>query len=108
MVTTYPSRCSDLETSVRSQIRQGIRKLLRNTDCVFARIFLHKKGTTMYCRRFPIKQLITLICLLLAGITLSAPFASSTEAAAGGCRADPIVVLSDGTILDVTADIGTA
>ncbi len=54
------------------------------------------------------KHLITLLCLLLIGFAMSEPFAPISEAAAGGCRADPIVTLSDGTILDVTADIGTA
>ena len=39
---------------------------------------------------------------------MSEPFAPALEAAAGGCRSDPIVILSDGTILDISADIGTA
>lgn len=62
----------------------------------------------MYRRRSPIKHLITLVGLLLIGLAMSEPFAGISEAAAGGCRADPIVILSDGTILDVSADIGTA
>jgi hypothetical protein len=52
--------------------------------------------------------LITLLCLLLVGFAIGEPFAPISEAAAGGCRADPIVILSDGTVLDVTADIATA
>lgn len=62
----------------------------------------------MYSRRSPIKHLITLACLLLAGLVMSDSFAPSAEAAVGGCRSDPIVILSDGTILDVSAEIGTA
>ena len=62
----------------------------------------------MYRRRSPIKHLITLVGLLLLGLAMSEPFAPISEAAAGGCRSDPIVILSDGTILDVSADIGTA
>jgi hypothetical protein len=62
---------------------------------------------TMNRRRSPIKQLITLVGFLLIALTLSEPFARISEAAAGGCRSDPIVILSDGTILDVSADIGT-
>jgi hypothetical protein len=59
-------------------------------------------------RRSSLKHLVTLICLLLAGLILSEPFAPISEAAVGGCRSDPIVILSDGTILDISADIGTA
>jgi hypothetical protein len=59
-------------------------------------------------RRSPVKHLITLVCLLLAGLAMSEPFASTSKAAVGGCRSDPIIILSDGTILDVSADIGTA
>jgi len=70
-------------------------------------LFTAKKETTMYCRRLPTKHLITLVYLLLAGLALSEPFAPRTEAAVGGCRSDPIVILSDGTMLDVSADIGT-
>jgi hypothetical protein len=61
----------------------------------------------MYRRRLPIKHLITLVGLLLIGLALSESFAPITEAAVGGCRADPIVTLSDGTILDVSAKIDT-
>ena len=61
----------------------------------------------MYRRRSPIKHLITLVGFLLVGLALSEPFAPISEAAVGGCRSDPIVILSDGTILDVSADIDT-
>ena len=62
----------------------------------------------MYHRRSPIKHLFTLVGFLLLGLAMSEAFAPISEAAVGGCRSDPIVVLSDGTILDVSADIGTA
>jgi len=62
---------------------------------------------TMYRQRSPIKHLITLICLLLAGLAMSESLAPAAEAAAAGCRSDPVVTLSDGTILDVTATIKT-
>ena len=61
----------------------------------------------MYRQRSPIKHLITLICLLLAGLAMSESLAPAVEAAAAGCRSDPVVTLSDGTILDVTATIKT-
>ena len=61
----------------------------------------------MYRRRSPIKHLITLVGFLLVGLALSESFAPISEAAVGGCRADPIVILSDGTILDVSAKIDT-
>jgi hypothetical protein len=62
---------------------------------------------TMNRRRSPIKHLITLVGLLLIGLAMSAPLAPAVEAAAAGCRSDPVVILSDGTILDVSVDIGT-
>ena len=61
----------------------------------------------MHRRPSPIKHLITLVGVLLLGLAVSEPFAPVSEAAVGGCRSDPIVILSDGTILDVSADIGT-
>jgi len=42
---------------------------------------------------------------LLLGMALSEPFAARSAASVGGCRADPIVTLSDGTILDVSVHI---
>ncbi len=62
----------------------------------------------MYRRGSSIKHLITLVGFLLIGLSMSEPFSGISEAAAGGCRSDPIVLLSDGTILDISADIGTA
>ena len=61
----------------------------------------------MHRRRSPLKHLITLVGFLLIGLALSEPLVSTSEAAVGGCRSDPIVILSDGTILDVSADIST-
>jgi len=61
----------------------------------------------MFIRRLPINHLLTLACFLLLGMALSEPFAARSAASVGGCRADPIVTLSDGTILDVSVDIGT-
>jgi hypothetical protein len=46
-------------------------------------------------------------CVLLVGLIVAVTPPSTAEAAIGGCRSDPIVVLSDGTILDVSAEIGT-
>ena len=46
--------------------------------------------------------------LLLAGLALSGTPTPVAQAAVGGCRSDPIVVLSDGTVLDVSAAIDTA
>jgi len=63
---------------------------------------------TMQFRRSSLKHLITLAGLLLVGLAFGGPLSQTTEAAISGCRADPIVMLSDGTVLDVTADIGTS
>ena len=59
-------------------------------------------------RKANLKHLFMVACLLVVGFVASGPMATTTEAAVGGCRADPLVVLSNGTILDVTADIGTS
>ena len=46
--------------------------------------------------------------LLLSGLLLAMLFgAPGASASLGGCRADPVFTLSDGTILDLTAVIGT-
>jgi hypothetical protein len=62
----------------------------------------------MQFRRSSLKRLITLAGLLLAGLASIGPLSPTAEAAVSGCRTDPIVILSDGTILDVTAEIGTS
>jgi hypothetical protein len=53
------------------------------------------------------KHLVVLAGILLATLLVIGPLAPTTEAAVSGCRADPLVLLSDGTILDVSVDIGT-
>jgi hypothetical protein len=62
----------------------------------------------MRYRKPTLKHLCMLTCFLLIGFVMSGTLAPTAEAAAGGCRSDPLVVLSDGTILDVSAEIGTA
>lgn len=62
----------------------------------------------MQHRRSSLTHLATFAGLLLLGLTFAAPLSPTTEAAVSGCRTDPIVILSDGTILDVTAEIGTS
>jgi hypothetical protein len=54
------------------------------------------------------KYLLMLPIILLFGLFVSSPFAPTAAAIFKGCRSDPIVVLSDGTILDVQAEIGTS
>ncbi|MEP7356307.1 MAG: hypothetical protein ABI847_03650 [Anaerolineales bacterium] len=58
------------------------------------------------------KRFLTLRSLLIASLLLAALFgisrAPTAQASLGGCRADPVFVLSDGTILDVSVDIGTS
>jgi hypothetical protein len=61
----------------------------------------------MHHRPSPTKHLIMLVGFLLLGLAMSESFTPVSKAAVGGCRSDPIVILSDGTILDVSADIGT-
>jgi hypothetical protein len=48
------------------------------------------------------------LSILVAGLALAAPLSPVSQAALDGCRADPVIYLSDGTALDVTADIGTS
>lgn len=45
--------------------------------------------------------------VFLASLALAASVAPVAQAALDGCRADPVIYLSDGTALDVTADINT-
>jgi len=46
--------------------------------------------------------------MLLAGLSLTVSLAPVAQAALDGCRADPVVDLSDGTALDISADINTS
>lgn len=45
--------------------------------------------------------------VFLSGLALAASLAPVAQAALDGCRADPVIYLSDGTALDVTADVNT-
>jgi len=60
---------------------------------------------SVYRQSSLIKHLTMLVSVLLVGLAASEPLAPAAEAAAAGCRADPVVILSDGTILDVIANI---
>ena len=60
---------------------------------------------SVYRRSSLIKHLTMLVSVLLVALTTSEPLAPAAEAAAAGCRADPVVILSDGTILDVIANV---
>jgi hypothetical protein len=53
------------------------------------------------------KPLIVLAGIVLTTLLVIGPSAPTTEAAVSGCRADPLILLSDGTILDVSVNIGT-
>src|SRR5262245_35863040 len=46
--------------------------------------------------------------VLVSGLVVAVTIASPAQAALDGCRADPVIYLSDGTALDVTADISTS
>jgi hypothetical protein len=52
-------------------------------------------------------HLLMLPSILLIGLFVSSLLAPTAEAAFKGCRSDPVVILSDGTILDIQAEIGT-
>jgi hypothetical protein len=52
-------------------------------------------------------RLLTTIALLCVGLVASTILSPTAEAVLAGCRADPVVVLSDGTILDVSVAIYT-
>src|SRR5689334_7632345 len=62
----------------------------------------------MYPRNSRTSHLTMLFGLLLVGLAIGGSLPAVSEAAVGGCRADPVVMLSDGTVLDITADIGTS
>jgi hypothetical protein len=48
-----------------------------------------------------------LLTTLLLGVLFGVSRAPAASASLGGCRADPLFILSDGTILDVSVNIGT-
>jgi hypothetical protein len=74
---------------------------------VFPFVNDYEKGTCMNRRAFLLRGWLRFPAALLVALLLSAAFALSAEAAVKGCRTDPIVILSDGTVLDVQAAIGT-
>lgn len=53
------------------------------------------------------RHMLMLPGILLFGLFMSSLFAPTAEAAFKGCRSDPVVILSDGTILDIQAEIAT-
>jgi hypothetical protein len=61
----------------------------------------------MSSSKLSFKYLLMLPGVLLLGLFVSSPFVPTAAAAFKGCRSDPVVVLSDGTILDIQAEIGT-
>ncbi len=60
----------------------------------------------MTFRPFLSKRILNLFSLFLL-MAMSASQTPIAEAAIGGCRADPVFILSDGTTLDVTVEINT-
>ena len=54
-----------------------------------------------------IRQAIIVLSILLTGLALTPVLVPVAEAAFDGCRSDPVIYLSDGTALDLSADIGT-
>jgi hypothetical protein len=57
---------------------------------------------------FGVRRVAIAVSLLLGGLVAAGPLAPAAQAALDGCRADPVIYLSDGSALDVTADIGTS
>ncbi|HKP51243.1 MAG TPA: hypothetical protein VJ183_01180 [Chloroflexia bacterium] len=52
------------------------------------------------------RNIIVVLVLFIALLgTVVAP--GTTRAARGGCRGDPVMVLNDGTVIDILTDIGT-
>lgn len=60
----------------------------------------------MKIQEYLAKRTLSLLSLLLL-LAVSASPARTAEAALGGCRTDPVFILSDGTVLDVSVDINT-
>ena len=54
------------------------------------------------------RRVFVVAIVLLTGLAMAAPLTPVAQAALDGCRADPVIYLSDGTVLDVTADIDTS
>ena len=53
------------------------------------------------------RRAIIALSVMLTGLALTASLTPVAQASLDGCRADPVIYLSDGTALDVSADIGT-
>ena len=62
----------------------------------------------MCVRRWSSRSRIALVAVLLAGVTplLTAP--GRVWAINEGCRTDPVIILSDGTLIDISAEVQTA
>jgi hypothetical protein len=58
-------------------------------------------------RQLALSRLLTMMFLLFVGLAASTLLSPTAEAALAGCRTDPLVVLSDGTVLDVSVAIST-
>ena len=58
-------------------------------------------------RKHHLTQVLITVGVLLVFLVATTPWSPVANAAFEGCRADPIVYLSDGTTLIVTVDIGT-
>jgi hypothetical protein len=59
--------------------------------------------------RMPVfTRMFIVVSVVLVSMALSSTYAPVVQATIFGCRSDPVLVLSDGTILDVTADIDTS
>jgi hypothetical protein len=54
------------------------------------------------------RRAIIAMSMLLAGLALAAPVTPVAQAALDGCRSDPVIYLSDGTALDISADVSTS
>ncbi|HMO59169.1 MAG TPA: hypothetical protein PKC19_17580 [Roseiflexaceae bacterium] len=61
------------------------------------------RSTTTFTSRLHLLTFMVLAVFFAAG-----PLTPVADAALRGCRSDPVVILSDGTILDVQAEIGTS
>jgi len=54
------------------------------------------------------RRAVIAVSVLLAGLALAAPITPTAQAALDGCRSDPVIYLSDGTALDISANINTS
>lgn len=54
----------------------------------------------------PLGHLLRLACLAVM-LVIGGLHTPSAEAAVKGCRSDPVVILSDGTVLDIQVAVGT-